>query len=418
MFAPLVFCAALASSADSSLSARIEAYIKPYVLDRQLSGTILVAKGDRVLFERSYGMANFELGVPNRANTSFNIASITKTITLIPVLQDAATHKLNPRATLKEFIPDFPKGEKITLLDLINHRSGIPHSVTMPADEVVSQNAESMTRLAAKAQLLFEPGTKEEYSSAGFSVLARVLELIEGKAYDEIIRDQVFRPAGMENSTSCLSQYFIKNRAPSYIQTLDGVWPSQPQDYSYLVGAGCINSTPRDLFKLLRAVTSGKLGEVVRKNLGDSPQIYWNGLTDGFRAFVQYDRADGVTVICCANTVTGAAERIREALPKIVRGQSVATPERLQVKKANLTTAQLAKFVGEYRIGNERFKMSVRDGYLLAGNTVLVPIAEDRFFAIRDYGEVRATWTTEGKVQKLDWYEGNSLIVTMTPVSS
>jgi len=416
---PLILALALTKClGGESLATNINRYLKPFVEEGQISGTLLVARNDQILFETSLGMANYELRVPNSVATRFNVASITKELTLIALIQEIEAKSLNVDAALKTFIPDFPGGDKITILDLLNHESGIPHSVTDDADECNYQTAQSMVALISKSPKLFAPKTREVYSSAGYSVLARVLEVLDKAPYDDIIRKRILDPVGMHNTSSAVSDFFIPDRAESYIRTPNALWPCQPKDYSFLVGAGCHYSTCRDLFKLLRYIVDGKLGATVKENLVRGPQSFWNGLTNGSRAFVQYDVSDGVTVIYCGNTVTGAADTLRQAIPKIVRGEHVAPAARIEPKTFPLSEMQTAEYVGTYKISttDESFKMTARNGLLILGDTVLVPTAPAHFFAMRDYGELTTVRDPEGRVSKLDWHEDGKVVMSLIPL--
>src|SRR5262249_11161774 len=94
------------------LGRRIDAWVQPFAEAGHLSGTLLVARGDVVLYERSFGMANQELGVPNTSATLFNVASVAKPLTSIVALGVLADGSLRPEDTLAKWIPGFPRGDQ------------------------------------------------------------------------------------------------------------------------------------------------------------------------------------------------------------------------------------------------------------------------------------------------------------------
>ena len=108
--------------------------------------------------------------------------------------------KLAPDDKLSRWIPDFPRADDITVADLAGHRAGIPHILTSPLDETKPRTPADMVELAKRAGLDFEPGSQSRYSSGGFSVLARLLELAAGKSYEELLAEHVTKPAGLEDT--------------------------------------------------------------------------------------------------------------------------------------------------------------------------------------------------------------------------
>jgi len=220
---------------------RIDAYVAP--LDRvgHLSGNLLVVRGDDVVYERSLGWADVEHGVPNRPETRFNVASITKPMTVVVLIRLVERGKLSLQDPLSKWIPDYPHGETITVEHLARHRAGIPHRVTEAGEETLPRSAADMVELAARKPLLFEPGARHSYSSGGFSVLARVLELASGESYGSLLRRYVFAPAGMTQSAHADSRGVVPNRAAPYVLDVRGERVNaRLQDLSFLVGAGSV----------------------------------------------------------------------------------------------------------------------------------------------------------------------------------
>ena len=113
---------------DATTAARIDALVRPEAEAERLSGVVLVARGNQILFQDAYGLANWELRVPNSLATRFGIASITKamTQTLAAVLADAG--RLDAEAPVDRYLPGFPKGsgESVpTVRHLLTMTSGL-----------------------------------------------------------------------------------------------------------------------------------------------------------------------------------------------------------------------------------------------------------------------------------------------------
>ena len=106
-------------------------------------------------------------------------------------LQLIMEKKLGYRDTLERWIRGIPSGDRITIEHLLRHRSGIPHRVTTEKDETQPMTAADVVEFARHSTLLFEPGSRSSYSSAGFSVLSRVLELASGKSYADLLAERL-----------------------------------------------------------------------------------------------------------------------------------------------------------------------------------------------------------------------------------
>jgi len=104
-----------------SVEAKVNAYAKPYLEIGGFNGSILVVKNGKVLVNKGYGMANYELGVPNTPQTKFHLGSISKTFTAAAILLLEERGQLRVNDPLTKFIPDYPNGDKITVHHLLSN---------------------------------------------------------------------------------------------------------------------------------------------------------------------------------------------------------------------------------------------------------------------------------------------------------
>jgi CubicO group peptidase (beta-lactamase class C family) len=386
------------------LAPRIEAYLDPYLQDGHLSGTLLIARKGEVLLERSYGMADYETGVPNTPQTRFCVASINTPMTIAPVCQLVDEKKLSPDQTVDQWIPGFPCGDQITISHLLNHRAGIPHRVTRACDEIRPTTAAEMVEYVKKAQLMFAPGEKSVYSSAGYSVLARIIELATGQTYGQAIDERLFRRAAMTHSVHPDGWTLIHDRAASYLPGLGAIRKAPLKDYSFLVGAGAVFSTPDDLHKLIQALLASALGETAKTALLRDNGLRWNGNTNGYIAFADYYADTAVEVIFTSNLHTGAIDRMRDALPKIINGEDVPATRRLNVKAVAVADSVLRRYEGKYRADSgQEFTLRVKRGTAFAGERALVPTSATTFFSPQGYGDVSIVRGADGAIARLDW---------------
>jgi CubicO group peptidase (beta-lactamase class C family) len=207
--------AARPGSRKEALEAKVDAYLAPYVTSRDFSGVVLIARGDKILFRKGYGMANYELGVPNTPDTKFRIASLTKSFTVAAIVMLQEKGRLRFEDRLDKFLPGFPRADRITLLHLLTHRSGVAEpdfgaifSRRVTPDELIATFKDKPP--------LSEPGKEEHYSNAGFALLARVVEKASGQPYGKFLRDHIFKPLGMDDTGYFDEAEIVPKRASGY----------------------------------------------------------------------------------------------------------------------------------------------------------------------------------------------------------
>src|SRR5689334_17170413 len=196
---------------DAEVVRRVSAYIAP-LTNHELSGTLLVARGNRILLERAFGLANYELGVRFTPSNPTNIASITKPLTVIIAARLADEKKLSWGDTVSKWLPNYVYGSKMTIKQLIDHRSGVPHRLMSDAEETEPHTAQQMVEIANKVPLLFQPGTSESYSSGGYAILAAVLERAGNGTYDELLQRYVARPVSAKTIRHVDSRMILAGR--------------------------------------------------------------------------------------------------------------------------------------------------------------------------------------------------------------
>jgi len=386
----------------------MDAYVAPLVTGDQLSGELLVAQNGRIVLERSWGYANRELKSPVTPETRFNIASITKPMTGCVERMLIAEGKLSMDDTLGKWISGFPSGDKITIRHLSYHMAGIPHRVTTEKDESQPLTPAEVVEYAKKSTLMFEPGEKSIYSSAGYTVLARVLELASGMSYADLMRTKLFEPLGMTHSSHSDNREIVPDRAASYVPGPKG-WENAPlKDMSFLAGAGSITSTARDLHKFVEAVRLGKLGPENRAAWVRGGKINLNGSSNGFRANASWDSATGITTIITCNAVNGAADMILQAVPKLAAGQKLAPAQPPHFVTKQLPEALLRSYEGYYLVpGNIRTEVRAKNGGLSVSEWTLMPTSDTTFVSLRDWGQVSVILGEGNKVERFNWRIGD-----------
>jgi CubicO group peptidase (beta-lactamase class C family) len=398
----LVFAQPAAPPAD--LQHKIDAYLAPLAASGDLSGTVLVTRGDTVVYERAFGVRRLGEAAANTTETPFAVASITKPMTAIIASTLIDQGRLAPSDLLSKWIPNFPRGDRITVEHLMRHRSGIPHRVTTEADELVPHTAEDMVRFAATRELAFDPGTSSLYSSGGYSVLARVLELAGGRPYWQLLEDIVLRPAGATHTAN--ADRSQPGRPTGHQRGPNGPRPTR-RDLSFLVGAGSVYSTPRDVHAVMRHLTRGLYGETARVALVRDNRIRWNGITDGFRAFADWDAPTEISVIFAGNLFAGAADLVRRDLPRIARGEDVSLPVVPKPTLRSMASSARTRLAGaSFDVGSPQSLVFESDSVAAFGSWLLFVTSDSTFYSPQDYATVRVVVGASGEVDALQWGDG------------
>lgn len=332
---PMGSLSAAQQSADQTLTTattRIEALVAPHAESQLFSGVILVAKGDQIVLQQPYGFANWELRVPASPSNRFGIASITKPMTEALVHVLARAGRIDLDAPVERYLPGFPRGPGggvPTVRHLLTHRSGVPHRVTDPMDETqVLRPSDIVDRVEATG-LLFEPGTQRLYSSAGFTCLARVIEIIKEEPFEFVLAEYVFGPAGMTEAVSETGQGLMSRRAMPYRLGADGrhvVVKSAPyKDLRFLTGAGSVYATAEDLLRFVQAAQAGVFGsDFAQEAFSGDPATWdgWTGRTNGYEASIDVLPSEKLTVVLLSNLQSAANWRIREQIQNALVGRS------------------------------------------------------------------------------------------------
>jgi CubicO group peptidase (beta-lactamase class C family) len=275
------------------------------------SGTVLLAKGDRILFERAYGFASRAFNARNTIATKLNLGSMGKMFTAVAVLQLAQQGKLALDDRLIKLVPDYPDTEvarKITVHQLLTHTSGLGSFFNDKFGE--SSRAKYRTiashlPLFVGEPLLFEPGTGWAYSNAGFVVLGLIIERVSGQSYYDYVREHIFAPVGMSNTDNYNVDDDVPNLALGYTYMGFDLRPhlEQPRRTNILmhVGRGSSSgggySSVGDLLRFSRALQGHKLLNEEYTQLLLTGKVATHRGTDRYAYGIAETRVNGVRIV-------------------------------------------------------------------------------------------------------------------------
>ena len=171
----------------------------------RFSGVVVIERGGETVFSGAYGHAHLGHRVRNEIDTRLNIASITKMLTTVAVLQLVEEGTLSLEAKVAELLPQVGIGmaDRITVDLLLSHRSGLGDYWTDECRRRRStlRTTDDYLALVEGHEPAFEPGTATAYGNAGFVLLGGVIERVSGIDYFTYVRERVCAPAGMTRAT-------------------------------------------------------------------------------------------------------------------------------------------------------------------------------------------------------------------------
>ena len=252
----MVATAAKADNIERDLDAIVQSYVKVGIF----AGTVLVAHDGKVVYEAAVGLANRETNVPNRANTRFNIGSIGKTFTSVAILQLAEAGKLKLSDPISRFLPDIPYAEKdtITIAHLLNHSAGTGNYM---AHKDFAANRGKLRTIDAYLPMIYDQppsfaaGSRFQYSNSGMVLLGAVVEKASGQSYRDYLRDHIFKPAGMTDSSLTLEDEPLPNRSIGYTRNGDGSITANVDSVPPPSSDGGMRTTTRDMLRYDQALT-------------------------------------------------------------------------------------------------------------------------------------------------------------------
>ena len=245
-------------------------------------GTVLISKGESVVYHKSYGKANEELNVPMRNENIYRIASLSKQFTAIAILKLSEENKISLKDDITKYLPDYPtNGKSITIEHLLSHTSGIKDYVSMLGfDKNVMKQEKTVLELIdffKNESMDFDPGTNYRYSSSGYVLLGYIIEKVSGMSYEEYLSSTIFNPISLNNTSYDHSEQVIQNRASGYRGNRGNYKNADFINMTLPYAAGSLMSTAEDLFRWNQALKSQKIVSAQTLEKAYSPFILTSG---------------------------------------------------------------------------------------------------------------------------------------------
>jgi CubicO group peptidase (beta-lactamase class C family) len=423
---------------DTALARAIDAYILPYVATNNFSGQILVRRGMKTVYERNFGAADHNRISAVTPTTRFHVASVSMQLTSAAVMRLVDQHRLTLDTRVSDVVPSVKGGDRITIRNLLENRSGLADINLRPNYNDILQQHQTPASLVAVVSndtLLFAPGSKylhEEHSA--FNLLALIIEKTTGLTFARAMQRLLFEPAGMthsaidDDSGPCISKG-ARGYAPSGVADLV---PAQKIHWSGKAGNASACTTARDEARFVQQLFHGGLlsresGAIVTDTAGPTFGYGWfrrasarfgefayylSGRAPGFGSFVLYLPREDLTVVALSNIYSSATTDIGNDIAAIALG----LPYKPLPFKTPLLSADSLRLAGlkftfpaDFYQPNATLEFVKQGSELFlrwpagGGDTPLIPIDRDHLIDRAYWEPVNISRNPDGTVESISY---------------
>lgn len=354
---------------------KLNQYFNNLEASNKFMGSVVVSRNGQIIYTKSVGFADVESKTKQTDSTKYRIGSISKTFTAVLVLKAVEENKLQLSQTLDQYYPNIKNASRITLENMLYHRSGM-HSFTSDKDffkwRINPKTQQELVEIIAKGESKFEPNSKFEYSNPNFILLSFILEKVYNKPYSQILEEKILKPAGLTNTKFGSKINPQNNESHSY--QFNEKWEKDAEtDTSIPMGAGGIISTAGDLIKFGEALFNEKLitknslekMSVLKDRVGmgiflmpffENNGYGHSGAIDGFTSSFSYFPDSKVSFALVSNGTNFNNNQIAMTVLSAVYKKPFEVPS---FKTIAVTSEDLDKYLGTYSSADLPLKLTI-----------------------------------------------------------
>ncbi len=382
--------------------AKLDSYFQALDANNKFMGSVAISENGKPVYTKSIGYSDVETQTKANETTKYRIGSISKTFTTTLVFKAIEEKKLKLTDKLDAYFPTVPNAAKITIGQLLQHRSGI-HNFTDNADYLTwntkKKTEKELIDIITKGGSDFEPDSKAAYSNSNFVLLTFILQKAYNKDFATLLKEKITQPLGLKNTSVGKTINKANNEAYSY--KFASNWRKEPEtDMSVPLGAGSIISTPTDLAMFAEALFNEKL--LTKESLNQMTAIKDNfgmglfpipfyersgyghtGGIDGFTSVFAYFPQDKTAFVLTSNGTNYVNNNIMIAMLSAYYGRGFELPD---FKTFEVKSEDLDAYLGVYTSKDIPLKVTItkNDKTLMAQATgqsafALDATAKDKF---------------------------------------
>lgn len=426
------------SSKDLDTSQKLDNYLSLLQSADNFHGSVLVAQNGNILINKGYGKADSEQNIKNTPQTEFPMGSMTKQFTAMAIMQLVEKGLINENDPLSKYIPDFPKGDTITIKNLLTHTSGIQNCTNFPEFWSMKldsfKNINNVINLFKNKPLEFKPGTDFDYTNSGYILLGYIVTKVSGMSYIDYLQKNIFDPLNMKSTGLGYNGTDKMYTSTGYEGYLDQFPISDEISLNGVYGAGALYSTTEDLYKWDRALYTEKLAKqsTLKKIFTNYVQmskngpyygygwmltngkygreIYHGGNVLGFTGNIARYPDKDLTIIVLTNIGYYNVNSLNDTLANICMGGSYELPSAKRVVKVDSKT--LDKYVGSYTIpGGLNISITSNGNHLYYEQSnsktkfELFPESQNKFFLRISNVEIKFNVNAKDQTTGLELYQ-------------
>ena len=403
-------------------AARIDTLLNAYTKLSKFNGDALVAKNGRIVLEKGYGYRDAKKGVLNDEHSIFQLGSVTKQFTSAVILKLQAEKKLSVSDKLSKYFPDYPRGDSITIKQLLTHTSGI-YNYTDDGNFMKNEITKPKTRAQMMAlfenkPLGFSPGTSWSYSNSGYSMLGYIIEQVTKTSYEQAVRNYIFSPLKMTHSGFDFTDLKSPDKTVGYFVLNSHDTTTAPiVDSTVSFSAGAIYSTTGDLYKWSEALENNTILTASEQNEAYTPvknnygygwgidsidgkrRLSHGGGIPGYLTTLSRVPADDVTIILLSNASNQSIDKISTDIYAILYNKKYELPK--EKEAISLDEPTMKQYEGDYEIRpGLTVKINAKDSVLIAtptGQDTKTLFAEKKDFFFEKEEDVQVDFTRNDK---------------------
>lgn len=408
--------------------------------DETPGAVVVVSRDGEVLFNRAFGMADLELGVPMAPDHILQLASVTKQYTAAAILALVEDGELALDDPLSKFLPEFPVGE-VTVHQLLNHTSGIKSYTSIEgymSSERIRKDLETdeLVAVFADEPVDFEPGEDWAYNNSGYVLLGAIIEEVSGQPWNAFIRERLLEPLGIESTDAYADSEILPGRVPGYAGPAEAPERAGFLSMTQPHAAGALMSTALDVDRWQRALHGGQVLDdalyarmidpeaVTEEAVGDhdygyglilgewleQPVIYHGGGINGFATMVFWLPEAKLSIVLLTNRAGPGWSNVDMALR--LAGLAMDHPYPVELQPATLSVDELAAYQGTYRIDEDTVRtLRVEDGKLISQHQsgpefTVIPVEGDRLAFEQSLSWFAVERDASGAIEAVSLHQG------------
>jgi CubicO group peptidase (beta-lactamase class C family) len=242
--------------------------------------SVLIARNGQIIYQKGFGYADVGNRVPVTPETKFRIGSISKQFIATAILKMQEEGKISTEDKLSKYVPGFPRGDEVTIRHLLTHTSGI-HSYTGRPGFLkyvtLSITPSALVDTIRAYPYDFNPGDRYLYNNSGYFLLGYIIEKISGKSLADYLKENLFKPLGMNNTGVYTATGLLDHEAYGYDMANGNIVKALNWDMTWAGGAGSLYSTAPDLYTWNEAVFSGRVLSAESMKAAFTPAVLNSG---------------------------------------------------------------------------------------------------------------------------------------------